>query len=95
MSAERIQTAIECFLADDEQILLADGFEDAFIGIGHRFESTGHAMFATYDREKCIQIMIDRDGMDPDEAEEFFQFNVEGAYMGETTPAFVNIPAPA
>jgi hypothetical protein len=27
--------------------------------------------------------------MDEDEAEEYFAFNVEGAYVGESTPAFM------
>ena len=27
-----------------------------------------------------------QDGMDRDEAEEFFWFNIEGAYVGEATP---------
>jgi len=27
--------------------------------------------------------------MSHDEAEEYFQFNVEGAYVGKNTPAFI------
>jgi hypothetical protein len=30
-----------------------------------------------------------RDGMDYDEAYEFFEFNTLGAYVGEQTPVFV------
>jgi hypothetical protein len=72
-------------LADDEEITLADGFEDAFLGVARQFGKP----FAIYDREKCIDILVNRDGMSPEEAEEYFQFNVEGAWVGENTPAFL------
>jgi hypothetical protein len=68
----------------DECVLLADGFEEAFMGIGRQFNRT----FAVYDRTKCIEILIAQ-GLSEDEAEEHFQFNTEGAYVGENTPAFV------
>jgi hypothetical protein len=72
-------------LADDEEITLADGFEDAFLGIARQFGKP----FALYDREKCIDILVNRDGMSHEEAEEYFQFNVEGAWVGESTPAYL------
>lgn len=68
-----------------DQILLADGFEEAFIGIGQQF----NRHFAIYDRDKCIRVLMERDGMDEDEAEEFFEFNVAGAWVGHGTPIFV------
>lgn len=67
------------------EILLADGFEDALIGYVEIF----HKTIATYDRAKCIDILIERDGMERDEAEEYFEFNVTGAYVGDNTPAFL------
>ena len=30
-----------------------------------------------------------RDGMEEEEAVEFFQFNIQGAYLGGATPAFM------
>lgn len=41
-----------------------------------------------YDRDLVIDILM-RDGMDRDDAEEFFSFNIEGAYMGEGTPVYL------
>ena len=67
-------------------MLLADGLEDAFIGIGQQFNS----QFAIYDREKCIQIFIDKHDMDREMAEEYFENNVQGASVGESTPIFVD-----
>lgn len=66
----------------ESAILLADGFEEAFMGIASQF---GHAI-AVFDRQKCIEILM-RD-MSEDEAHEYFEFNVSGAYVGESTPAF-------
>jgi hypothetical protein len=45
---------------------------------------------ALYDREKAIQIILQGD-MDYEEAEEFFDYNVQGAYVGEKTPAFATL----
>ena len=67
------------------ETLLADGFEDAFIGIAWQFNKA----LACYDRRKCVNILMDRDGMSEDEADEYFEFNVTGAYMGEYTPVFL------
>jgi hypothetical protein len=30
-----------------------------------------------------------REGMDPEDAREYIEFNIEGAYMGEHTPVLV------
>ena len=71
----------------NEEIVLADGFEAALIGYGEQFNKT----FAIYDRAKCIQILMERDGMTLEEANEFFEFNTIGAFVGELTPCFVSL----
>ena len=68
-------------LVDD--ILLADGFEEAFIGVGKSFAGEPSAV---YDRGQCLEILARE--MTYEEAEECFQFNTEGAYMGPHTPIF-------
>ena len=85
MNREDIASYCEEHYPDDE-ILLADGFEDAFMGI---VESFGSAPKALYNTEACIDALTERDGMSYDEAMEYFNFNVAGAYVGEHTPAFV------
>jgi hypothetical protein len=72
----------------NQEMLLADGFEDALVGYVERF---GQPPVALYDREKCIEILMTRDGMDHDGAEEFFCVNVIGAWLGENTPAFASL----
>ena len=65
--------------------LFADGFEGALIGYVQQFSKPPLAL---YDHKKCIEILVKRDGMDFDEAHEFFSFNVQGSWVGENTPAF-------
>lgn len=67
----------------NEEALLADGFEAALIGYVSQF----HKTVALYDRAKCIQILMDN-GLTEEDAEDHFEFNVQGAWVGENTPAF-------
>jgi hypothetical protein len=78
---------VEEFVGDGgwEDILLCDGFDDAFVGISQCFTRTA----AVYDYEKCVAILMERDGMEREEADEYMDFNVLGAYVGETTPVFM------
>ena len=68
---------------DEEEITLADGFADAFLGIGRQFGKP----IAVYSRRKCIEILM-RD-MDEEQAEEYFEFNLAGAWVGESTPIYL------
>ena len=63
----------------DEDILIADGFDDAIIGIDEK------SMRLIYSVKKCIKILLKQD-MKLGEATEYFEYNVSGAYMGEKTP---------
>lgn len=71
-------------LAFLDDALFADGFDAALIGYVQR----GAATVALYDARKCIEILITEDGMTVEEAIEFFDYNVLGAWVGDGTPAF-------
>ena len=68
--------------------LLADGFEAALVGFGYQFNYP----IAVYNRDKCIEILMDRDGMSDIDAIEFFDFNVAGAWAGKSPPVFLESP---
>tara|TARA_R100001015_G_C4634594_1_gene201394 strand:- start:7771 stop:8025 length:255 start_codon:yes stop_codon:yes gene_type:complete len=72
-------------LADNE-CLIADGFNDALIGI-----SEGRNPVAIYDVDKCIQVLMEDEGMTDEEALDYFYYNTVGAYVGEKTPLFIRI----
>ena len=61
-----LREKINDILSEDETILLADGFESAFIGIARQFNTA----FAVYDRDKCIEILTEN--MSYEEAETAF-----------------------
>ena len=68
-----------------DEVLLADGFNDALIGITSK-------NLAVYDIDKCIKVLM-KDGMNEEEALDYFYFNVEGSYMGEKTPIYIHSDA--
>lgn len=61
-------------------------FDIAILGIAER---AGGMMAVAYDRGLCIDAMI-IDGMTREDAEEFFEFNTIGAWVGEHTPVFID-----
>ena len=69
-----------------ETIMFADGFDDAIVGIGNSF---GGSLCAIYDTDLIVKQCM-KDGMEYDEALEYFDFNIAGAYVGEQTPIFIH-----
>ena len=70
---------------EENECLLADGFEDALIGITEGMNSV-----AVYDYDSCVHILTQQD-MSYEEAVEYMDFNVTGSYVGEKTPVFVRV----
>ena len=68
------------------EAMLADGFDDAILGMCVQF---GSEPVVAYDFNKCVEILIERDGMEREEAIDFINFNVIGAYVGLNTPVFI------
>jgi len=77
---------LELIEESNPQALKADGFDDAIIGIASR---CGQPDLLAYDVNKIIEVLHERDGMTYEEAVEFFDFNILGAYVGENTPIFI------
>lgn len=73
----------------EEQLMTADGFDDAILGIGHR---CGQPALVVYDVATVITILMERDGMSYEDAIEHFNFNIEGAWIGEKTPVWLHVP---
>jgi hypothetical protein len=73
---------------EDEELLYADGLDAAILGVGTR---CGQPNVVVYDVAKVIDILVNRDGMSYEEAEDFFSFNIEGAWVGEKTPVWVRL----
>jgi hypothetical protein len=70
----------------EESTLLMDGFDEAFIGWSRRINEP---LLAVYSYDGLIKVCTERDGMSFDEAVEYVDFNVVGAWVGEQTPIIV------
>lgn len=68
----------------DSEILIADGLEEAFMGVAMQFTTP----MAIFDEDKCIDILVTQ-GMTTEEAIEYYNFNIIGSYVGVNTPAFI------
>lgn len=66
--------------------LMVDGMDEAVIGMAIR---CGCPSLLIYDVDKCVEILVKRDGMTEEEASEYFYFNTVGAWMGNNTPLFL------
>jgi len=79
---------IKAYLADnypEDEIIIPEGYDEAFIGIGYSYSG----VYACYDYDKVIHIIMGNGSMTLEEAIDFFDFNVIGAYIGENNPVFV------
>lgn len=68
------------------EALLCDGFDEAIIGMAERINL---GPVVAYDVDKMLEIMVERDGMTYEEAMEYFDYNILGAWMGENTPVYI------
>ena len=70
-------------------MLKMDGLDDALIGRADVWVGNGTVERLVYSGEKVIEVLMERDGMTEEEAYEFMDFNIAGAYMGPQTPVIV------
>lgn len=69
---------------NNNETMLANGFEDAIIGL----DTSNEVFRVIYDRNKMHDILMFRDNMTSDEATEYLEYNVFSAYVGEGTPIY-------
>jgi hypothetical protein len=69
----------------DDEALTMDGFDSAIMGIAVKpCQNT----VVAYDFELLVK-QCEADGMSYDEAIEYIDYNIAGAYMGEGTPIII------
>lgn len=74
----KLQEILEFY--EDEELMIADGFDAAVIGICNQSQRL------IYSYKKCIDILISNDNMSDTDAIEYLNFNTINAYVGEKTP---------
>lgn len=66
----------------EESFLKIDGHDNAIIGVDEM------SLRLCYSVDMIIHNLMDN--MDESEAEEYYDFNIAGSYMGDKTPILVN-----
>ena len=87
MAKVDINAWVHNHISCEDGIVSLDGFEDAFVGVVERIGMD--IPVACYDFDKCIEILMKRDGMSSEDAREYFWHNVAGSWVGERTPFFL------
>jgi hypothetical protein len=70
-------------------MLKIDGHDDAVLGPALIWGNGERISVLVYDAEAIRTTLMERDNMDSEEAREYIEFNIEGAYMGPDTPILV------
>lgn len=69
-------------------MLKIDGFDEAILGPAMLWTEKGRIEVLVYDAER-IRAQLVAGGMTSEEAREYIEFNIEGAYVGVDTPVLV------
>lgn len=76
----------EYAVAVELPLIFWDGYDDAIIGLSRQFNKTS----VLYDKNKIIEILCE--SMSLEDALEYFEYNIVGAYVGEHTPTVLEMP---
>lgn len=72
-------------LWDDNLLFMSEPeYDDAIIGV---VERAGGSPVIAYDTQKILDIL--ERSMPMEDAQEFFEYNILGAYMGDRTPVYI------
>jgi hypothetical protein len=66
-----------------------DDLDEAIIGPASIWTNKTQVEVLVYNAEVIRNILMSRDGMTFEDAREFIEFNIEGAYIGVDTPILV------
>lgn len=81
MSQSKLDKILEVY--DNEEILLADGFDEAVVGI------EPNTLRLIYSIPRMVDILVEQDGISDEDAIEYLEFNTFNAYVGEKTPIYI------
>ena len=61
-------------------------YDKAIIGVVNRIGIEA----VCYSSDRILDILVEEEGMSEEEAVEYFEYNIIGAYMGEHSPMFLS-----
>ena len=68
-----------------KELIFADGFDDAIIGVAAGFDSAR----VVYCYASMVEVMINDNNMNYEDALDWIEFNTIGSYVGKNTPIYV------
>ena len=69
----------------DCDLLFADGFDDAIVGVAAGFDFPR----VVYSADKMADLLAEEENFSREEAWEWLEFNTFGAYIGKSTPIYI------
>ena len=87
-NADRVRAWVD---ENEVEVLFADGLDDAVIGLTRDMKSGTYRV--VYDTHRVIQVLMNDQGLDYDDACEHLEVNIVGAYVGDGTPVWSFLPA--
>lgn len=72
-------------ILEEEEAIVSEELKDALIGC-----TNGPNVVAVYDYELCVHILME-DNMTYEQALEWMEYNVVGAYVGDKIPIFITL----
>jgi hypothetical protein len=75
--------------SNEEGMVTIDDQSSAIIGACFCWDGQSRVERFVYSGEKLIENFVENDGMSEEEALEWVEYNIEGAYWGPTTPIIV------
>lgn len=75
-----------CMQKDEYNFMKLDGYDDCYLGVGDTY---GEHPALVYDHTKIIEKLM-QSGMDLEDAEEYYSYNILGSFLGEKMPIFLH-----
>ena len=69
-------------------MIKADGFDDCIIGFAEVWDGNERVYRIVYNASEMYQKLL-AEGMSSEEAQEYFEFNIDSAYVGKETPIYM------
>lgn len=70
----------------DLLVLDPEYFDDAIVGLVQRIGMD----VICYDKEKVLELLCVKEGMSYEDAVEYFEYNMIGSWVGDSTPVFLS-----
>jgi predicted ThiF/HesA family dinucleotide-utilizing enzyme len=81
---------ILCYIEEQHpNAIIATGFDESLFGVAKK--SKDNNWVAVYNMDSIIDSIMKENDISEEEAIEFYEFNISGAYVGPMTPMFLDI----